>query len=66
MPTKKKNNFKNSKNSKKVNNILKMSKKQILNRVNNELNCDFLKSGLNIHTLGEGKSNYVVSGYYTH
>jgi hypothetical protein len=54
MPTKK-----NIKQKKKIN---KMSKKHILDKVNNELNCDFLRAGLDIHKLGEGKSNYVVSG----
>ena len=59
MPTKKK---KKSKRSKKSISITKMSKKQILDKVNNTLNCDFLHSDLDIHKIGEGKSNYVVSG----
>lgn len=62
MPTKKKNNLKNNKKSKKTTNLSKMSKKQILDIVNKKLNCDFLNAGLNIHKIGEGKSNYVVSG----
>ena len=62
MPSKKKNYSKKSKSSKKSPSSYSMSKKKILDYVNKKLNCDFLHVGLDIHKLGEGKSNYVVSG----
>ena len=41
---------------------LKLTKDQIIKKINKSLKCDFLTINMNIKKIGEGVSNYVVSG----
>ena len=41
---------------------LKLTKEQIIEKINKSLKCDFLTLNMNIKKIGEGVNNYVVSG----
>ena len=61
MKTKKKNLSKN-KSKKIINKGNILSKKEIIKKINKSLKCNFLNLDLDIKKIGEGVSNYVVSG----
>jgi len=60
--TKKYNKKKHKKESKKKTKSLILTKKEIIKKVNKNLQCNFLNIDMNIKKVGEGVSNYVVSG----
>ena len=60
--TKKYNKKKHKKESKKKTKSLRLTKKEIIKKVNKNLQCNFLNIDMNIKKVGEGVSNYVVSG----
>ena len=59
---KKYNKKKHKKESKKKTKSLRLTKKEIIKKVNKNLQCNFLNIDMNIKKVGEGVSNYVVSG----
>ena len=50
------------KDKKKTIRSLRLSKEEIIKKINKSLKCDFLTLDMNIKKIGEGVSNYVVSG----
>ena len=58
----KKESEKYTKNVKKRPKSVRLSKEEIIKKINKSLKCDFLTLDMNIKKIGEGVSNYVVSG----